>query len=168
MLLTSDYFLKQLRNKQALHFLFKMWTVCLILFLSVSCGKKGPPRLPELARPAAVEDLEMTRVSENTVRLTWSLPSGKKGSSADGFWVYRAEKPLADTECPDCPDEFEKIADVAVEFAFLGRPDTGYRYHDKVETGFRYRYKVMTYTKKGLTGNWSNVVEVKTSPEHPL
>jgi predicted small lipoprotein YifL len=129
-----------------------------ILFLA-GCGKKGPPVPPDIAPPPPVENLK-ANLSGNRAQLSWEAPeSGDSAAEPDGYLVYRSKK-SAESDCGDCPDIFEKVADVSAKTGiFRGLADTA-TYSETLEKGYVYRYKVMVYSDRGPASDYSNTVEV--------
>jgi len=76
--------------------------------LIVSCGKKGPPRAPELAVPETIKDLK-AEAGGGGIALTWSRPTryldGKSLDDLAGFVIFRKEITQA---CPECPAPYRQ------------------------------------------------------------
>jgi uncharacterized protein len=69
--------------------------------------------------PAHVSDLQTWGKAEG-IYLRWSMPSrnldGTRLEDFLGFRVFRQERLSADSSCPDCPMNFEPVAEIDVEF----------------------------------------------------
>lgn len=167
MFLATDFFFKQYKNQKK-RFIFKIPMFFFLVLLLVSCGKKGPPMLPEMLSLPEVTDLEAKILSDTIVELSWTLPVTNGVPLADGFRIYRSKKAIETSECPGCPDEFERVADRETDFKLLGRPETRYSYRETIERGYRYRYKIIAYTQNGVKSNWSNMVRVEVKSRGTL
>ena len=90
-----------------------------LIFLLLGCGKKADPIAPEESIPAPVSDLQ-ARGKEEGIYLRWSMPSKNLDGSRIGdllwFRVFRQERALALSSCPDCPPRFEPVGEIDVEF----------------------------------------------------
>jgi hypothetical protein len=107
-----------------------------IMFVLVSCGKKGPPVplwAPELP---AVTDLSYTMTGD-VVTLIWKAPVGPAAKDLSGFTVLRSMASLDEKDCPGCPVIFERVAK-------LGPHTT--RFSEPLASGKRYIYKVVGFT----------------------
>jgi hypothetical protein len=86
-----------------------------VAVLSLACGKKGPPRAPELATPEPITDLK-AEVQPKAVVLTWSRPmryvDGKELRDLAGFVIFRKDVAAS---CPTCPAPYRELASVGVE-----------------------------------------------------
>ena len=108
---------------------------CLAVLLMVSCGRKGPPRAPELAVPETIKDLK-AEAGGGGIALTWSRPTryldGKPLDDLAGFVVFRKEVTQA---CPECPAPYRERIALPVEdqqkFRYVGgqlTPQVSYHY----------------------------------------
>jgi hypothetical protein len=125
------------------------------------CGKKGSPEPPTGSRPPRVKDLAYG-VSQNTLKLSWNIPrpDEKAQSPVTGFLIYRAQQPIDDRECPNCPVMFKEIGDVPVRGAGPGQPgQPPITFSETIEPGYRYIYKVHGYSDDGIRSRSSNFVE---------
>jgi len=83
---------RDLRQRPPLHLspsvLFFGVLVSVAFLLVVSCGRKGPPRAPELAVPETIKDLK-AEAGRGGIALTWSRPTryldGKSLDDLAGF-----------------------------------------------------------------------------------
>ena len=136
-------------------------TLLYVMGLMSGCGRKAPPKPPGQPPQAEVKDLSRS-LTEDRLTLAWSGPdgNGSRQSKTAGFFVYRSRKKLSGPDCRGCPVLFERIGEIS-----LGTTDPGgserkvVRYVDTVEKGYRYFYKVVGYSKNGLVGKGSNIVE---------
>jgi hypothetical protein len=100
-------------------------------------------------------------LTDGRVRLQWTVagPGDPQQTPAAGCAVYKAQRPLGDTDCIDCRLAFQKIADVAV---LKEAVEPGGRrrldFSDDPAPGFEYAYRVICSTAAGVPGNESNVV----------
>jgi predicted small lipoprotein YifL len=136
-------------------------TVTMILATTVimgGCGKKGPPEPPTGSRPPRIKDLGYG-LSQNTVKLSWTIPQldEKAQLPITGFLIYRAQQPLSQTECPNCPIMFKSIGDVPARGAGPGQPPITFT--ETIESGYRYIYKVHGYSDDGIRSRSSNFIE---------
>jgi hypothetical protein len=142
-----------------LYFYLKILTVFFLVFSLSCCGKKGPPIPPDTIPLFPVTNLD-AKLFDNVLELSWTAQAGRGMSVPDGFRIYRSKKSLVKPECPECPDVFEMVSEVAVAFSLWGWTERQINYHETLEDGYIYRYKVIAYTYRGLTSEWSNMVEV--------
>lgn len=138
-------------------------TVTMMLATAVfmgGCGKKGSPEPPTGSRPPRVKDLGYG-LSQNTIKLSWSVPQpdDKAQLPITGFLIYRAQEPLSQTECPNCPVMFKSVGDVPVRGAGPGQPPITFA--ETIESGYRYTYKVHGYSDVGVRSRSSNFVEFR-------
>ena len=124
---------------------------------SLSCGKKGPPKVPRREAPPAVIDLGH-RIENQQVLLTWSVPQKENRSQDDlaGFTVYRSKVTLSEADCENCPIQFKAIGDVP-----LIKKDRvkQMQFSDSLEAGYRYIFLVRGYGKRQMISDDSNLVK---------
>src|SRR5919109_2353260 len=135
--------------------------VFLLLLISVSCGKKGDPRAPELATPETIKNLN-AKPDRNGVVLTWSRPAqyvdGREIKDLAGFVIFRKE--LSQT-CPDCPVPYRPLTTVMVEDQEKFIKQKQYRYIDQeTQPKTVYRYRISSQLKDGSLSEPSNEVEI--------
>lgn len=137
-----------------------------LLFLCLKCGKKGPPRAPEITVPPAVSDLE-AEVMGDRVRLTWSIPK-EDNTVFEGlthFGVFKYESDSSAEMCPGCPIPFIHYLDIKLDYpepAWV--EDDRVVFHDIVEADHRYVYKVVAYHEDGGISEDSNIVRFLVKP----
>ncbi len=139
--------------------------VLLLFVLAAGCGRKGAPRAPELARPAAIADLT-ARVEERGIRLGWSRPraalDGRALTDLAAFVVFRKS---ARTECRECGAAWRERAVVNVEDEGRFFKQSRYGFTDRdLRAGTVYRYRVLTRLSDGSAGGPSNEVSVEWQP----
>lgn len=144
-------FSKIVQKKQPLS-----WTIILVvgIFLISACGKKGPPVPLTYVTPPVVENLAI-EVKDNIAILKWPIPAGEgeKENTLAGFYVYMSKRALIEDDCPDCPLQYEKVADIRFEdSSSIGI------YEAPLEKGFRYSFQVSVYTENGYEGERSSAV----------
>lgn len=105
------------------------------------CGKKGDPRPPGVPPPASISDLRVKNVDSGIV-LTWSIPDTK--GDIQKFKIQRSEME-AEMSCPDCPNEYSTIADIASNDPSLSKAGSNVvSYLDsRVKAGFIYTYRII-------------------------
>ncbi len=132
--------------------------VAFSIFLS-GCGKKAPPKPPRQEEPPVVNDLSYSLDGDN-LKLTWTIPEvkGNVKSGLGGFYVFRSKKSVSESDCKDCPKIFKRVADISLEHMGNSGKDS-IKYAEALEKGYRYIYKVVIYTKHGVTGKDSNMVD---------
>jgi predicted small lipoprotein YifL len=155
----SKIIFQQFLNKNHFYFFIKILTLFFLVISLSCCGKKGPPIPPDALPLLPVTDLN-AELFENEIELSWTAQAGRGASVPDGFRIYRSKKPLVDPECPECPDVFEMVSELAVAFSLWGWTERLINYHEILEKGHIYRYRIIAYTFSGLTSEWSNTVEV--------
>ena len=135
----------------------------LVIFLGVflGCGIKAPPKPPQQLQQLAVNDLSKS-LNEDRLTLTWTIPNVENQRQADlaGFMVYKSRKKLSDADCQTCPVFFERVADIPLnQVTSKDVEEKTIYYMDAVEEGYHYLYKVIVYSKNGVMGKDSNIVE---------
>ena len=133
-------------------------SILIMAFGAAGCGKKGPPVPPD-ALPLPVAGQLAGELSGDLLTLSWKIPEHVSFAKPDGFYVYRS-KTAAGDDCENCPYIFEKVSEVSARGGFFRGLAEKATYRETLEKGHIYRYKVMAYTDGGLTGDWSEVVEV--------
>jgi hypothetical protein len=127
----------------------------------VSCGKKGPPRLPDAAKLPEISDLSY-RLEGGEVVLTWSVPE-EAVQDLEGFIIYRSLTSLSEEPCDGCPLVFEKIATVPADAP--ADPNGHYFYRDPVSEGFRHDYKLGVFREPGGETQDSNRIRFEIQPQ---
>ena len=124
---------------------------------SLSCGKKGPPKVPLREAPPAVMDLGH-RIENQQVLLTWSVPqkANRRQDDLAGFTVYRSKVTLSEADCENCPIQFKAIGDVP--FVKKDRVEQ-MQFSDSLEAGYRYIFLVRGYGKRQMISADSNLVK---------
>ena len=131
-----------------------------MVFLSLlGCGRKGPVKAPEFARPAVIADLRAEN-GEREITLSWSRPSqyadGARMTDLGEFQIERASG--------DAP-AFEPLAVLPIADRERVRQIKRFRFADRgVVSGDRYRYRVVSSTVDGYASAPSNVVEIVREP----
>ncbi len=142
------------------------WTVLvlMIVFLSLlGCGKKALPRPPGQLPLPVVKDLKIT-IGRDMLWLTWTIPvaEDKKESEFTGFSVYRSKTAILKSDCKNCPIQFKKVDQIAVEAKAINDPfRRTMTYEEPLEKGFRYIYKVIGHGDDGRASGDSNLVDFK-------
>lgn len=125
----------------------------LLMLITVGCGRKAPPTVPDRSPLMPVKDLQVD-LAHGEVRLNWShLP---ENAGAVGYIVLRAQSALVTLDCPDCPKVFQKVATVTVSRP-LRRTQTVMEFLQAVMPGFQYTFKVLPYgsfARQGPDSNW--------------
>jgi len=132
----------------------------ILVGLQAGCGKKTPPVPPRRYRPPAVTDLSY-QLDGQTLTLSWSIPLTRDGDAAApaGCFVFKAQEPLASTDCPDCSEPFSPVADLQIEKDASGNMLTrAMTYTGVLAQGFMYTYKIACYARDGGLGADSNIV----------
>jgi len=127
------------------------------------CGKKGPPEPPAGARPPRVRDLGYS-ISQNTLKLSWTIPQPDEKAQVPitGFFIYRAQQPVIEEDCPHCPKMFKTIGEVPIRSGGPGQPgQPPITFIETIESGYRYIYKVNGYSADGIRSQNSNLVEFR-------
>ena len=127
--------------------------------LTAGCGKKGPPRLPDVEAPAGVRDLSAT-LSGDAIVLKWTAAGGEATVVAAGYYVYRSAEPEGEEACEGCPVLFRRAAQVPLA-AGASEPQ-GLEYREPPVPGTRDRFKVVPYDAAGRRGPDSNIVRIVT------
>ena len=132
--------------------------VAFSIFLS-GCGKKAPPKPPRQEKPPVVDDLSYS-LDKDKLKLTWTIPEvkGNVKSGLGGFYVFRSKKSVSESDCKNCSKIFKRVADISLENMGNSGKDS-IKYAEVLEKGYRYIYKVVIYTKHGVMGKDSNIVD---------
>ena len=134
--------------------------VALWLFLPVGCGKKGPPKLPDVIPPSIVTNLAVTLEGGDVV-LRWTAAVAKKEDQAtDGYLIYRSAEPVSEEACAGCPVLFQRAAKIPLAEAVGASNAMVYR--EAFLPATRYRFKVVPYDTQGQLGPNSNIVRIIT------
>ncbi|MGD1999556.1 MAG: hypothetical protein PVJ00_03245 [Desulfobacterales bacterium] len=134
----------------------------LLIGLQFGCGIKDPPVPPPRYRPPAVTDLSY-QLDGQALTLSWSVPETRDGDAADpvGCFVYMANQPLVNTDCPNCSEPFSPVADLQIQKDASGKIlKRTMTYTGVLTQGFIYTYKIACYAPDGGLGADSNVVNV--------
>jgi len=135
------------------HVLLGLCTILLAVGLAAGCGKKGPPKLPNIEAPAGVTNLAAVQEGE-TIVLTWS------GPAATGYQVYRSAEPEAEGNCEGCPVLFQRVAKLPPTGG--GESQQNMVYREPSLPGTRYHFKVVPYDAQGQLGPDSNIATIVT------
>ena len=104
----------------------------------------------------------MASLDGEQVTLTWTLAplTGRLAREAR-FALYRDALPVSVGTCPNCPPQFELVAQVPYDPS-APRGDMGllFNYVETVAAGYRYRYQVALRLDNGRQGDPSETVEV--------
>ena len=133
--------------------------LCLLLplVLAAGCGRKGPPRDPELVAPEAVTDLT-ARVEGRGIRLGWSRPrrtlDGRALGGIGAFVLYRRS---TRADCRDCRAAYRERAVIRVEDEgkFFRRSRYGFTDRE-LRPGTAYGYRVLVRLPDGSASGPSN------------
>lgn len=153
-------------SRAIFHFPFSIFYIAVLLaFLVVACGKKGDPRVPELAVPETIRDLRADPGSRG-IALTWSRPlryiDGKELRELAGFVIFRKEITKA---CPDCPVPYRQLAMVSVEDQQKFIKKSRFRFvDDEVAAQSTFRYRIFSRLQDGSLSDPSNEVEAVWRP----
>jgi hypothetical protein len=149
-----------LKSKRAAFLLFLIFTAAIW-----GCGKKALPVAPESFAPEAVTDLRAW-VKEDGVHLSWSFPSrNKDGTRLEdlaGFQILRRTRALGPSACPDCPQKFEGVGVIDLQFPKEGRLEgrRAWWQDANVEIQHEYTYLVVGYNRHQTFGAESNRVNL--------
>ena len=132
--------------------------VALCLVLPAGCGKKGPPKLPDVTPPSSVTNLAATLEGGDVV-LRWTAAVVKKEDQAtEGYLIYRSAEPVSEEACAGCPVLFQRAAKIPLTEAVAASNEMVYR--EAFLPATRYRFKVVPYDTQGQLGPNSNIVRI--------
>lgn len=142
-----------------------MIVVAAALLVCAACGKKAPPRAPELAIPERIGDLSAS-AGKRAIALRWTRPEsyvdGKTLTDLGAFVIFRKGVPA---DCPDCPALYRERAVIAVEDQDRFLKETDYEFRDReLEPNTIYRYRVFSRLLDGALSEPSNEVIVEWKP----
>lgn len=124
------------------------------------CGKKGPPKLPDVEAPIGVRDLSV-KVEDGDIVLSWTTTATpKEANGVEGYLIYRSAEPLSNDDCEGCPVLFKRGAEVPLVDKDSTRPVMIYK--ESLLPATRYRFKVVPYDAQGQLGPDSNIVRIVT------
>ncbi|HEX9879081.1 MAG TPA: fibronectin type III domain-containing protein [Candidatus Binatia bacterium] len=149
------------RLRPALALLF----IAMVFVVAASCGKKGPPRAPELAVPQVIGDLK-AEAGRTGVILTWSRPTryvdGQRLRDLQGFVVFRKE---ISPSCPDCPVPFREQFTVLIDDQERLIQKPKFRTVDQtLSPGATYIYRVFSRLVDGSLSEPSNEASITWRP----
>jgi predicted small lipoprotein YifL len=128
--------------------------------IPTGCGKKGPPKLPDVKAPIGVGDLSV-KVDGGDIVLSWTATAAQKEESGvEGYLIYRSAEPLSNDDCEGCPVLFKRGTKVPLIDKDSTRSLQVYR--ETLLPGTRYRFKVVPYDAQGQLGPDSNIVRIVT------
>ncbi len=148
-------------------FLCTLFCFCMLLCGGFhGCGKKGDPRPPGIPPLKAISDLG-AKIGETGVILRWSVTEVKGGIR--NFKIQRSGLATEGAVCPDCPHEYNIIADISANDPVLTREEGNFiSYLDShINAGYIYTYRIIACDINGLCSEASNIAEVKISPNLP-
>ena len=130
-----------------------------------ACGKKGPPRAPELALPQVIEDLKAVAGKSGAV-LTWGRPTryvdGQRLRDLQGFVIFRKE---ISATCPDCPVPFRERTTILIDDQERFIQKTKFRAVDQgLSPGNTYVYRVFSRLVDGTLSDPSNEAAITWRP----
>jgi predicted small lipoprotein YifL len=139
-----------------------LWLVAAAISATIStgCGKKGPPKLPDVEAPIGVSDLSV-KVAGGDIVLSWTATvTQEEASSVEGYLIYRSAEPLSNDDCEGCPVLFKRGAKVPLVDKDSNKPAMIYK--EPLLPATRYRFKVVPYDAQGQLGPDSNIVRIVT------
>lgn len=143
-----------------LRILLGVAAVALCLAFPAGCGKKGPPKLPDIKTPSGVNDLAVTLEGGDVV-LRWTVtPTKKEDNVTAGYLIYRSAEPMSEEACEGCPVLFQRAAKIPLAETVPASNKMAYR--EALLPGTRYRFKVVPYDAQGQPGPNSNIVRIVT------
>ncbi len=159
---------RDLRQRPPLHLSVSSLAVVLFLIMivgSASCGRKGPPRAPELAVPEIIKDLK-AEAGGGGIAITWSRPTryldGKPLDDLAGFVVFRKEVTQA---CPQCPAPYRERVNLPLEDQQKFLKKQKFRYVDRQLTPqVSYSYRVFSRLMDGSLSDPSNEAKLTWRP----
>ena len=134
--------------------------VALCLVLPAGCGKKGPPKLPDVTPPSSVNNLALALEGGDVV-LRWTAAVAKdEEHMTEGYLIYRSAEPVSEEACAGCPVQFQRAAKIPLAEAVAASNEMVYR--EALLPATRYRFKVVPYDTQGQLGPNSNIVRIVT------
>ena len=143
--------------------------LCSLLFIGgvlYGCGKKGDPRPSGVAAPKAVSDLKVN-LADYGVILRWTIQDAK--GAIQKYRIERSELRAQGATCPDCPLEYDVVADITSNDPKLTKEGANVViYLDSgVKGGYLYTYRVIVCDLSGLCSQASNIGEVVVGTDYP-
>ena len=152
--------MKPLPGRVPSRILLALVAAVLCVVLPAGCGKKGPPKLPDVTPPSSVNNLAVALEGGDVV-LRWTAAVAKKEDSAtEGYLIYRSAEPVSEEACAGCPVLFQRAAKIPLAEAVAASNEMVYR--EVFLPATRYRFKVVPYDTQGQLGPNSNIVRIVT------
>ena len=152
--------MKRFPGRTPSRMLLGLVAVALCLVWPAGCGKKGPPKLPDVTPPSSVTNLAVTLEGGDVV-LRWTAAVAKKEDHAtEGYLIYRSAEPMSGEACEGCPVLFQRAAKIPLTEAVS--PSNKMVYREALLPATRYRFKVVPYDAQGQLGPNSNIVRIVT------
>jgi predicted small lipoprotein YifL len=152
--------MKRFPGKKPSRILLGLVAVALCLVLPAGCGKKGPPKLPDVTPPPSVTNLAVTLEGGDVV-LRWTATVAKdEAHMTEGYLIYRSAEPVSEEACAGCPVLFQRAAKIPLAEAVAASNEMVYR--EALLPATRYRFKVVPYDTQGQLGPNSNIVRIVT------
>lgn len=137
---------------------------CAILLVTLSCGIKDGPYLPQPVLPKAARGFRVLARAEG-ILLQWKAPAENSDNSLltdlAGFRILRAETAFKNV-CLSCPRDFVPVFDDVYVGPKDRPPATGYRYYRDTDLAPRnmYTYKLYPYNQSNDPGQATAAVDV--------
>jgi hypothetical protein len=137
-----------------------LWLILMMIFFfsGVACGRKAVPLPPKAIEPPVLGTIKGSQ-SDGKLRLSWPIPEKIETEALAGFYVYRSKEKLNDLPCSQCPDRFDKVADIPYDSVSLMLEKHAV-YSEILEKGYQYKYRVTSYSAYGDEGPPSGEVTV--------
>ena len=104
--------MKRFPGRKPSRILLGLVAVALCLVLPAGCGKKGPPKLPDVTPPPSVTNLSVTLEGSDVV-LRWTAAVAKdEEHMTEGYLIYRSAEPVSEEACAGCPVLFQRAAKI--------------------------------------------------------
>jgi len=128
--------------------------------IPTSCGKKGPPKLPNVKAPVGVSNLA-AKLDGSDIVLSWTATATINDEyGVAGYLVYHSTEPMSEDTCEGCPVLFKRGAKVPL--IDKGSKRSVLEYREVLLPDTLYRFKVVPYDAQGNLGPDSNIVEIVT------
>lgn len=152
--------MKRFPGRIAARVILGLVAVALCLVLPAGCGKKGPPKLPDVTPLSSVTNLAVALEGGDVV-LRWTAAVAKNEAPvAEGYLIYRSAEPVSEEACAGCPVLFQRAAKIPLAEAVAASNEMVYR--EALLPATRYRFKVVPYDTQGRLGPNSNIVGIVT------
>jgi fibronectin type 3 domain-containing protein len=154
---------RHFRSLEMIESVKKIIVLALLLMVTASCGRRGPPVPWESIVPRRIVDLTATP-SDGGVVLEWTSPKENTDKSIlvdlEKFEVLRSEGILIGNECRGCGEKPKVVYEMKWEGKVEDRGKKISIFFDDLEPGKVYVYQIVSINQRGYPSSPSNPVTI--------